>query len=89
MNIQKTNIREDNQESVVRRFVQDTIISPEIKAIPDRQLVLTDLDHPLLCIDSLTPSRPGFKAWLLLRTPVPWNEFFRNSYIWVGSRIQG
>jgi hypothetical protein len=25
----------------------------------------------------------------LLRTPVPWNEFFRNSYIWVGSRIQG
>jgi len=37
MNIQKTNIREDNQESVVRRFVQDAILSPEIKAIPDRQ----------------------------------------------------
>ena len=45
MNIHKTNIREDNQESVVRRFFQDTIISPEIKAIPDRQQVLTVLVH--------------------------------------------
>ena len=89
MNIQKTNIREDNQESVVRRIVQDTIISPEIKAIPDRQLVLTMLVHPLLCRDSLTPSRPGFKAWLLLQTPVPWNECFRNSHFWLRSRIQG